>query len=305
MSCGAEPVDLGVIVDNEMLLEQALRDAADNCDAIITSGGVSMGDYDVVKAVLSRIADMSWFQIAMKPAKPFAFGTLRNDDGVDVPVFGLPGNPVSSLVSFELITRPALEVMMHTADSMTGRRRVKGIIDYAVARQPDGKIHFDRCVASWGADGRIHVTRVAAQASRHRKRANVVRHATRAWRDEVGERPVRTAVCDFLLLAQHVEAAVLGVRDRASRARLALDVAVAPDVGQIYADEGRVRQIFYNLLSNAIRFAPPGGGIRFELSRRDGHLLIDLSDDGPGVAPADQARIFDEAVTKALVEEQQ
>ena len=164
---GADAVDLGIVRDDEAELESVLRTAVNNdgVDVLVTSGGVSMGDYDIVKSVLSRIADMSWFQIAMKPAKPFAFGTLRNDDGVDVPVFGLPGNPVSSLVSFELIARPALEVMMHTADSMSGRRRVKGIIDYAVERQPDGKIHFDRCVASWGADGRIHVARVAAQAS--------------------------------------------------------------------------------------------------------------------------------------------
>ena len=162
---GCEAVDLGSVRDDEAALEAVLRDAASSCDAIVTSGGVSMGDYDVVKAVLSRIADMSWMQIAIRPAKPFAFGLLAATDGRSVPVFGLPGNPVSSLVSFELIARPALEVMMHTADSMSGRRRVKGIIDYAVERQPDGKIHFDRCVASWGADGRIHVARVAAQAS--------------------------------------------------------------------------------------------------------------------------------------------
>ncbi len=84
-----------------------LRDAAATCDAIVTSGGVSMGDYDVVKAVLGRIAEMQWMQIAIKPAKPFAFGML---DGI--PVFGLPGNPVSSLVSFELLARPALRRMM-------------------------------------------------------------------------------------------------------------------------------------------------------------------------------------------------
>jgi molybdopterin molybdotransferase len=126
-----------------------------------------MGDYDIVKSVLSRVADMSWFQIAMKPAKPFAFGTLPGGggSGAAVPVFGLPGNPVSSLVSFELIARPALEVMMRTSPTMSGRRRVPGIIDHEVSRQPDGKVHFDRCVAVWGADGRVHVSRVQAQGS--------------------------------------------------------------------------------------------------------------------------------------------
>ena len=114
----------GVVADDEAALEAVLRDAASTCDAIVTSGGVSMGDYDVVKAVLGRIADMRWMQVAIKPAKPFAFGTL---DGV--PVFGLPGNPVSSLVSFELLARPALRRMMghgHVARPQPGgghRRR--------------------------------------------------------------------------------------------------------------------------------------------------------------------------------------
>ncbi|MET0578074.1 MAG: gephyrin-like molybdotransferase Glp, partial [Ilumatobacteraceae bacterium] len=66
----------GVVADDEAALEAVLRDAASTCDAIVTSGGVSMGDYDVVKAVLGRIADMRWMQVAIKPAKPFAFGTL-------------------------------------------------------------------------------------------------------------------------------------------------------------------------------------------------------------------------------------
>ncbi len=64
------------MADDEALLESVLRDAVATCDAVVTSGGVSMGDYDVVKAVLGRIADMNWMQIAIKPAKPFAFGLL-------------------------------------------------------------------------------------------------------------------------------------------------------------------------------------------------------------------------------------
>ena len=77
---GCEAVDLGIVRDDEAALEAVLRDAADDCDAIVTSGGVSMGDYDVVKAVLSRIADMRWMQIAIRPAKPFAFGLLADGD---------------------------------------------------------------------------------------------------------------------------------------------------------------------------------------------------------------------------------
>ncbi len=78
---GCDVVDLGVVRDDEAELEQVLRGAAETCDAIVSSGGVSMGDYDVVKAVLGRIADMTWMQMAIKPAKPFAFGTLAGRQG--------------------------------------------------------------------------------------------------------------------------------------------------------------------------------------------------------------------------------
>jgi molybdopterin biosynthesis enzyme len=150
----------------DQVLENSLRRAIDElaCDAIVTSGGVSMGDYDVVKAVLSRIADMSWMQIAMKPAKPFAFGTLRNVNGIDVPVFGLPGNPVSSIVSFELLARPALRTMSGFGDN-AWRKPVQAILDEDISRKPDGKIHFDRGFAEFAADGRVHVRRSGPQGS--------------------------------------------------------------------------------------------------------------------------------------------
>ena len=108
---GCTPIDLGLVRDDEAALEAVLADAAVRCDAVVTSGGVSMGDFDIVKAVLGRLATMRWMQIAIRPAKPFAFGLLSGPDR-PVPVFGLPGNPVSSLVSFELLARPALRQMM-------------------------------------------------------------------------------------------------------------------------------------------------------------------------------------------------
>ena len=67
-----------------------------------------MGDFDFVKVVLDRIGDMRWMQMAIRPAKPLAFGTVRRRRHGRVPVFGLPGNPVSSMVSFELFARPGL-----------------------------------------------------------------------------------------------------------------------------------------------------------------------------------------------------
>ena len=148
----------GTVADDERALEAVLRDAAASCDAIVTSGGVSMGDYDVVKAVLGRIADMHWMQIAIKPAKPFAFGLL---DGT--PIFGLPGNPVSSLISFELLARPALRRMM--GHRHLARTSLVGITDTALRRQVDGKVHFVRVTGAFADDGRYHVAPVGAQGS--------------------------------------------------------------------------------------------------------------------------------------------
>ncbi len=155
---GCDVVDFGIVVDDQAELEAVLRRGAASCDAIVTSGGVSMGDYDVVKAVLARIADMQWMQIAIKPAKPFAFGTL---DGT--PIFGLPGNPVSSLVSFEMLARPALRRMMGHRRLM--RPSLVAIADEGFKRRPDQKVHLVRVRASFEDDGRCHVTSVGAQGS--------------------------------------------------------------------------------------------------------------------------------------------
>jgi molybdenum cofactor synthesis domain-containing protein len=159
---GCEAIDLGVVRDDEAALESVLRDAAATYDAIVTSGGVSMGEYDVVKAVLSRIADMRWMQIAIKPAKPFAFGLLAASDR-HAPVFGLPGNPVSSLVSFELFARPALRKM--AGYNQVERTKVVAIADDGLRRRTDGKTHYMRVAGSFGDDGRYHVRSVGAQGS--------------------------------------------------------------------------------------------------------------------------------------------
>ena len=100
-----------------------------------------MGDFDYVKVVLDRIGEMQWMQVAVKPAKPLAFGLV---DGV--PVFGLPGNPVSSMVSFELFARPALRAMMGHSD--LDRPRVEAVVDGGLTRRPDGRVHFARVVVS-------------------------------------------------------------------------------------------------------------------------------------------------------------
>lgn len=162
---GAEAIDYGIIRDDEGALENVLRQAASECHAIVTSGGVSMGDYDVVKAVLSRIAEMHWMQLAIKPAKPFAFGLLYGNDGKSVPVFGLPGNPVSSLVSFELLARPALRKMAGHLETAWDRPTITAIADSTMKRSVDGKVHYQRVIARFENDGRVHIDSVRSQGS--------------------------------------------------------------------------------------------------------------------------------------------
>ncbi|HEV3226767.1 MAG TPA: gephyrin-like molybdotransferase Glp, partial [Acidimicrobiales bacterium] len=148
-AAGCEPVDFGLVRDDRAAISAAIDAAVASCDALMTSGGVSMGDFDEVKAVLSeRADDMRWMQIAIRPAKPFAFGLL---DGT--PVFGLPGNPVSSIVSFELIARPALRKMMGYPADALDRPTLRAVADEGFRRRPDGKTHFARVVLT-AIDGR-------------------------------------------------------------------------------------------------------------------------------------------------------
>jgi molybdopterin molybdotransferase len=167
-SSGFEAVDLGLVADDEDLIERAIRGAADTCDALVTSGGVSMGDFDYVKVVLDRVGSMRWMQVAIKPAKPLAFGTVEGGGGRAVPVFGLPGNPVSSMVSFELFCRPGLRRMAGRAGVDLDRPSVAAIVDGPLARRPDGKVHFARVRCRFDpTDGRVHVVSAGAQGSHH------------------------------------------------------------------------------------------------------------------------------------------
>lgn len=160
---GCEVVNLGIVRDDEAELERVLMETSGDVDAFVTSGGVSMGDYDVVKAVLSKIAEMRWMQMAIKPAKPFAFGLLQAKDGRKVPVFGLPGNPVSSMISYELLARPALRMMM--GHEHPERSTIQAITDVPLKRKRDGKEHFMRVVGHFGDDGRLHVRDSGPQGS--------------------------------------------------------------------------------------------------------------------------------------------
>jgi molybdopterin molybdotransferase len=138
---GWEGVDLGIVADDESALVEALSSAGSTCDAILTSGGVSVGDLDLVRVVLEKLGaeKMRWMQVAIRPAKPFAFGVL---DESATPVFGLPGNPVSAMVSFELFVRPALRLL--GGHRILHRPIVSATTDVDLHRKRDGKLHLLR-----------------------------------------------------------------------------------------------------------------------------------------------------------------
>ena len=106
---GCEVMDMGVVKDDPLALEEALLAAAACSDAIITSGGVSVGEADFIRALMARLGEVAFWKIAMKPGRPMAFGKVKN-----AWLFGLPGNPVAVMVTFYQFVRPALLKMMGT-----------------------------------------------------------------------------------------------------------------------------------------------------------------------------------------------
>lgn len=158
---GYPVVDLGIARDDEAEIAEKLTRAAATCDAVVTSGGVSMGDFDYVKKVLDDLGDMTWMQVAIRPAKPFAFGTIGT-----TPIFGLPGNPVSSMVSYELLARGGLRAMAgHRSDDLHRRLVPARADDDSLRRRPDPRTNYIRVNAEVGADGRYHVRTAGGQGS--------------------------------------------------------------------------------------------------------------------------------------------
>ncbi|NNN19286.1 MAG: molybdopterin molybdotransferase MoeA [Acidimicrobiaceae bacterium] len=157
---GAVPVDLGTIKDDTEILRKGFLNAATSCDAVLSSGGVSVGDFDYTTQVLDELSNgtMSWMQIAIKPAKPFAFGHIGS-----TPIFGLPGNPVSSAVSFELLARPAINKMMGRQQLF--RTPISAVAKTDIRRHFDGKIHFMRVTAMLEADGKVYIEPQSGQSS--------------------------------------------------------------------------------------------------------------------------------------------
>lgn len=142
---GVEVIDFGIVEDDETVLRETVENAASAADVILTSGGVSMGEYDLVKIVLRQLGTIDFWQVAMQPAKPFAFGHIEG-----TPLFGLPGNPVSVMVAFEQFARPALLQMMGAAQIF--RPRVAGTMTEAIATDP-AKTVFSRVAVESTEEG--------------------------------------------------------------------------------------------------------------------------------------------------------
>jgi molybdopterin molybdotransferase len=159
---GWDCVDLGVVGDDEATLVEVLLRGAATCDAILTSGGVSVGDLDLVRVVLEKLSGgtMRWMQVAIRPAKPFAFGILASSG---TPVFGLPGNPVSAMVSFELFVRPAIRAL--SGHRSLHRPVVRASTAHPLERQRDGKLHLLRARVNVDDHGDWRVSTTDGQES--------------------------------------------------------------------------------------------------------------------------------------------
>jgi molybdopterin molybdotransferase len=158
LEAGAIAYRVGIIPDDPRRLADTLEDQLVRADILVTSGGVSVGAYDVVKEVLSRLGTVSFDRVAMQPGMPQGFGTIGPDR---TPVFGLPGNPVSALVSFETFVRPAIRTMLGAVP--IERPRVTALTD-ARLDSPEGKRSFLR-VALEVRNGAYHVSPVSGAGS--------------------------------------------------------------------------------------------------------------------------------------------
>ncbi|TFW32048.1 molybdopterin molybdotransferase MoeA [Massilia horti] len=157
---GCDIIDMGIVRDDPQALEDALRNACENADAIITSGGVSVGAADYTRQIMARLGDVTFWKIGMRPGRPLAFGRI-NSGGKSAFLFGLPGNPVAVMVSFYFFARDALLRMMGAeAPLVLVRARSAGAI-----RKKAGRTEYQRGALSRGEDGRPEVRITGSQGS--------------------------------------------------------------------------------------------------------------------------------------------
>lgn len=162
---GCEVIDLGVVRDEPALLEAAFRRAASQADAIITSGGVSVGEADYTKAMMKKLGDVAFWKIAMRPGRPMAVGRIPSTGsgqaGSSV-LFGLPGNPVAVMVTFLAFVRPALLQMMGSTAKAPPLLKARSL---EPLRKKPGRTEYQRGIVSTAANGALQVKTTGNQGS--------------------------------------------------------------------------------------------------------------------------------------------
>jgi len=158
---GCQMIDMGVVKDNPTLLEQAFSQAASQADAIITSGGVSVGEADFTKTMMKKLGDVAFWKIAMRPGRPMAVGRIKQDHRSAV-LFGLPGNPVAVMVTFLAFVKPALLQMMGCTAIPTPLARAR---TREVLRKKPGRTEYQRGIVSRNSEGELEVVTTGNQGS--------------------------------------------------------------------------------------------------------------------------------------------
>jgi len=158
---GCELIDMGVVKDDPASLEAALRSACANADAIITSGGVSVGAADYTKQIMAQLGDVTFWKIGMRPGRPMAFGTITSK-GKTAYLFGLPGNPVAVMVTFYFFARDALLRMMGAHSPPLPLLRAASTTDI---RKKPGRTEYQRGILSTDTQGNPVVRITGSQGS--------------------------------------------------------------------------------------------------------------------------------------------
>ncbi|MES2481622.1 MAG: gephyrin-like molybdotransferase Glp [Pseudomonadota bacterium] len=158
---GCELIDLGVVRDEPAALEQAFTRAAAQADAIITSGGVSVGEADFTKVMMKKLGDVAFWKIAMRPGRPMAVGRIASGSRAAV-LFGLPGNPVAVMVTFLAFVRPALLRMMGAQPEPAVYLKARST---ERLRKKPGRTEYQRGIVRAAADGTLRVSITGNQGS--------------------------------------------------------------------------------------------------------------------------------------------
>ena len=178
---GVEVLDLGVVKDEPAALEAAFRQAAESADAVITSGGVSVGEADYTKRIMAELGEVLFWKIAMRPGRPMAIGRIRarwpgqdtiagqkagegriENGGKQAILFGLPGNPVAVMVTFYAFVRDALLAM--SGASVEPLPLLRAASTQAIRKKP-GRTEYQRGIVTRAADGRLQVAITGSQGS--------------------------------------------------------------------------------------------------------------------------------------------